>query len=219
ALVVIVVGGRVLWTRRGCAVTAVCAAIMVAHLLMLALLVRSYPINFTPLHTVFGLCVAAAGEELYRSRAAARLRFSAELGHAMLTAALAAPFAVSCVQTGRILLELPAPFNLHAERELMAHLTAVDPGDGKIHTVSTEDLMTGVVSSLSEGRIRVAEAQDYLIACHRGRAEGEGSAVAACLSARFRRLLEGLHGNRPLRFVLPADIQLLPHVGDAGPDG
>jgi hypothetical protein len=209
-LVVLAVAARALWRGQGCPVTAATAAILVAHLFMLALLVDTYPVNFTPCHTAFGLTVACAAWQLYRLPALARWKLPPLPALAALTAALALPFALATVQTGTQLYSIPAPFNLHAERELIAHLDRVDPHDGKIHTVSTEDLMTGVVESLSEGRVRVAQAQDYLAGCHhRYRGEGSDALVKTCLAVRFRRVVEGLRSDKPLRFVLPADIAAL----------
>jgi hypothetical protein len=209
-VVVVVIGARALRRGRGCPVTAATGAILVAHLLMLALLVETYPANFTPCHTAFGLAVACAAWQLYRLPALARWKLPPIPALAALTIALALPFALANAQTATQLLAIPAPFNLHAERALIAHLDGVDPKDGGLHTVSTEDLMTGVVESLSEGRVRVAQAQDYLAQCQRRyRGKGSHEAMRTCLAVRFRRVIEGLRSDKPLRFVLPADIAAL----------
>ena len=204
-LFVFIDGARTLRRRRGCPITAATAAIVVAHLLMLFLLVQSYPINFTPLHAAFGLRAALAAHRLSAWLAPERPRL------ALLSTSLAViPFVVASIRSGQALYAIPAPFNLFAEERLVEHLRAVDPGDGEIHTVSTENLMTGVIVSMSRGQLHVAEAQDYLIGC-RNRRRDDPSLVtgAACYEARYRRILEGLPSEGALRFVLPADIEVL----------
>ena len=214
-LVVLVEGARALMRGQGSPIVAACAAILVTHFVMLALLVQSYPTNFTPLHATFGLAVACAADTIARSRPASRLRAAGPIATVAGAAAVIAPFAVSSVQTVRAFYDMPAPFNLHAERGLLSHLASVDAGDGQVHTVSTENLLTGVIESMSGGRIAVAEAQDYLAGCRqsrdvdeRDRARSQGTG-AECFAGRYRRLLVGLPDDAPLRFVLAADLGVL----------
>jgi hypothetical protein len=213
-------GVRALVQRRGDIVAASVAVLLVVYVVMLTLLDRQYPVNFTPLHAVFGLAVWVLGDAVLAHPWAARLREGiGERAQTVVALALAVPFAVASAGTARAFWELPAPFNLHAETGLLEHLSRVDPRDGRIHVVTTENLLAGIVESMSGGTIPVAQAEDYLVECRRARRQeggtGDADPAVACYEARFGRLLETLP-DRPLRFVLGADLRMLRDPTRAG---
>lgn len=180
----VVDGARTLRRREGDAVIAVAASCLVAYAVMVALLYDSYPANFAPLHSVFGLALGGA---------AARLSRRAGRAWPLVALALCAPFAWNTAQTIASSASSRAYLNVSTERAAVAHLLRA-PSRGAVN-VTVDNMFGGVVDSLSRGRVRTVQASALFSACERRGAE------PGCAEARGRALLRWA-GRRPVRLVI-----------------
>lgn len=215
---VIVDTARTLIRGRGDVVTAACGLFFLSHIAMLTLLVRSFPISFVPLHAVFGCAIACLVLRLWRSKAVESitkwLRWGQMASLLALSLMLTAPYAVASVRTSRAFYNLPILMSRHAQDALVAHLTASEPAQNPGRLVSIEDLLNGVVESLSNGRVKVMQAEDLLRRCRQsGNHHADaGQSIDECWVSTFRQLISS-SSARPLRFLLSADNEHL-HLGD-----
>ncbi|MEZ4411135.1 MAG: hypothetical protein R3A52_32335 [Polyangiales bacterium] len=177
-------GARALWRREGDALTAVASSCLVAYALMVALLYDSYPANFAPLHSVFGLALGGA---------AARLSRRAGRAWPLVALALCAPFAWNTAQTITASASSRAYLNVRTERAAVAHLLRA-PARGAV-TVTVDNMFGGVIDSLSRGRVRTVQASALFSACERR------DVAPGCAEARGRALFQWA-GRRPVRLVI-----------------
>lgn len=206
---------RTLVRGRGDAIVAACGLIFFSHIAMLTLLVSWFPYNYTPVNALFGIGVGCLLVRVAGSNVVASVtqRFNVSHGALFLafTVALSTPFALESARAVHTLKNIPAPFNQHVEQELLAYLTGNEGSEGPVRLVSTENLLNGVVESLSEGRVKVTQAEDYIDACKRGGGQDESAredALKSCYESRFRRLISNTHPG-PMRVVVRTDARAI----------
>lgn len=191
---VLVDGARTLWRREGDPVVAACGASIAAYLAMVALLYDSFPANFSPLHTVFGVSLAVAVE---RACAALDRRTGRPLAALPLALAALVPFAWNTVQTAEASRNFRLRTNPRTERALVAYLRA-HPAPG-VTVLTVDERMAGVVDSLSNGDLTTTQAGSYFQGCD---PHTRNPGAEACLYGRWRALLAT---QGPLRPVIPLD--------------
>ncbi len=187
---------RTLWRREGDAVTAACGASLASYVAMVALLYESFPVNYTPLHTVFGVTLAVAVDRA--SQAVARRASRPSLALPLALVALA-PFFHNTVQTTEASRGFRLRTNPITERALVAYLRAHPAPGARIVTV--DDRMAGVVDSLSDGELTTTQAGGYFRSCD---PHTSNPRAQECLYERWRALLSATPG--PLRVVMPLDV-------------
>lgn len=187
---------RTLIRGRGCPVTAACGGCLTAFTIMVALLYDHFPSNFTPLHTVYAASVAMAVTRLLRALVA---RARSPWPAVAVTAGALIAFTWSSVDMIRAMADVHVHTNADAERALEGYLTA---RTGERAPVLTADVMlSGVLDSLSEGRVRTLRAHALFSVCQPRKQNPE---APACVQDRWRRLLPfAVKGSA--RFVAPAD--------------
>jgi hypothetical protein len=209
------------WIRgRGCAFTAACGTILLAWLVAVGLLYVSFPVNFIPLHGVFG---AALGATLGRAAGWAGRRLTPRITAALALAAVA-PVAWATWRDLGISAEVGFVTNNAAQGALTRYLAARPEPPARPVTINL--LAGGVVDRLSGGGVATVQAHRVFIACEH---EPEGEAMDGCLRARWRAVLDdpslragarvitsasGDVVHRPRAFVRAQLAQLAAAAGD-----
>lgn len=187
---------RSLWRRQGDALSAVAGSCLASYTVMVALLYDSYPANFAPLHSVFGLALGAA---------ASRLARGAGRTWPLVAVALALPFAWNTAQTIAASAASRAYLNVRTENAVVEYL-ARTPAPGAV-IVTVDNMFGGVIDSLSRGRVRTAQASALFAPCARRGAQ------ARCVEARTEALLRWA-GPRAVRLVIADGDENVFHPSD-----
>ena len=183
---------RTLLRGHGCPVTAGAGVILLAFTVMVALLYESFPSNFTPLHTVFGVSVGVAAARLVQ--ASRRAWVALPVGAAAIV-----PFAVSSVAMISSMADIKVHTNADAEQGLWHYLEA--HGAGETPVVTADVMLAGVLDALSHGRVVTLRAHEFFSEC---RPMARNLEAPACLEQRWRLFLP-YAVKSSARFVAPAD--------------
>jgi hypothetical protein len=185
---------RLFGRRLGSRLAAACGAVIVTYFFVSMLLYRQNPGgNYSPLHEVFGIAMAAGAIDLGRLALGKRPRAAlaaAAAGVGVLAAAALVVTLGGADFTRRVAFSI----NAAAERAAAHHLrTRPDAGTP---LYSTTYNLAGVFDALGHGSVHAIQIHDYL-----GRCGGEREPVDVCLAARWKPLLAP--GRLPVRVILP----------------